>query len=83
MDVNEVDFLGVENILSNFHDAKVFDDFYAENNFIFKREEIIDPFWEILMAHELENMYDYHVKPKFFESGAKRFQVDNRNLVVI
>ena len=44
LDVNEVDFLGVKNILSNCLDAKVFDDFYAENNFIFKREEIIDPF---------------------------------------
>jgi hypothetical protein len=49
------------------------DDFYVEDNFIFKGEEIIDQFWEILMAHERENIYDRRVKPKFFESGAKKF----------
>ena len=35
------------------------------------------------MVHERENMYDFHVKPKFFEFSVKRFQVDNRSLVVI
>jgi hypothetical protein len=83
LDINEVDFLGVENILSNSLDTKVFYYFYVESNFIFKREEIIDPFWEIFMAHEPENMYDCCVKPKFFESSAKSFQVDNHTLVVI
>jgi hypothetical protein len=59
------------------------DDFYVEDNFIFKGEEIIDQFWEILMVHERENIYDCRMKPKFFESGAKGFQVDNCNHVVI
>jgi hypothetical protein len=83
LDVNEVNFLGVENILSNFLDNKVFDDFYAEKNFIFKRKDIIDSFWVIFMVHEQENMYDCRVKPKFFESNVKSFQVDICNLVAI
>jgi hypothetical protein len=83
LDVNEVDFLGVENILSNSLEVKVFDDFYMENNFISKRKETIDSFWEIFMVHERENMHDCCVKPKFFESGVKSFQVDNCSLMVI
>jgi hypothetical protein len=53
LDVNEeVDFLGVENILSNPLNVNVFDDFYVGKNFMFKSEETVDPFWEILMAYE-------------------------------
>jgi len=52
LDVNKVDFLGVANILSNSFDVNAFDDFYAEKNFVFKSEEIVDPFWKILMAHK-------------------------------
>jgi hypothetical protein len=52
LDVNEVDFLGVENILSNSLDVNAIDDFNAEKNFMFKSEAIIDPFLEMLMAHE-------------------------------
>jgi hypothetical protein len=63
LDVNEVDFLLVENILSNFPDANVFDDFYVEKNFMFKSEETVDPFWEIFLGHELEKMCNSHVKP--------------------
>jgi hypothetical protein len=66
LDVKKVDFLGVGSILSNFLDANVFDDFYVENNLMFKREEIIDPFWEIFMVHEHEKMCDSRVKLKFF-----------------
>jgi hypothetical protein len=83
LDVNEVDFLGVKNILSNSLEVKVFDDFYVENNFISKRKETIDSFWEIFMVHEWENMYDCRVKSKFFESSLKSFQIDNCSLVVI
>jgi hypothetical protein len=36
LDVNEVDFLGVENILSNSLDVNDFDGFHAERNFMFK-----------------------------------------------
>jgi hypothetical protein len=42
--INEFDFLRVENILSNSLDVNVFDDFYAEKNFMFKSEEIVDSF---------------------------------------
>ena len=83
LDINEVDFLGLENILSNSLDVKVFDDFYVGNNFISKRKETIDSFWEIFMVHEWENMHDCCVKPNFFESSVKSFQVDNCSLVVI
>jgi hypothetical protein len=60
-----------------------FYDFYAEKNFMFKSEEIVDPFWEILMAHEREKMYDNRVKLELFEFSAKSFQVDHHSLVVI
>jgi hypothetical protein len=83
LDVNEVDFLGVENILSNSLDVNGFDDFYVENNFMFIIEESVDPFWEILMVHEWEKICDNRVKLEFFESGVKSFQFDHRNLVVI
>jgi hypothetical protein len=51
-DINEVDFLGIENILSNSLDVNAFDDYYyyyyyyyfTENNFMFKIEEIVDSF---------------------------------------
>jgi hypothetical protein len=69
LDANDVDFLGVENILSNSLDVNVFDDFYADKNFMFRSEEIVNPFWEILMTHEREKMCDNHVKLEFFESS--------------
>ena len=62
VDVNEVDFLGVEHILSNFLDAKVFDDFYVEKNMMFKTKVIVDPFREIFMACEREIISGLRVK---------------------
>jgi hypothetical protein len=50
---------------------------------MFKSEEIVDSFWEILLTHEWEKMCDNRVKLKCFESSAKKFQVDHRSLVVI
>jgi hypothetical protein len=50
---------------------------------MFKIEEIVDSFWEILMVHEWEKMCDNGVKLEFFEYSAKSFQVDHRILVVI
>jgi hypothetical protein len=35
------------------------------------------------MAHEREKICDNHVKLDFFESSAKSFQVNRRNLVMI
>jgi hypothetical protein len=72
-----------KNILSNSLDVNAFDDFYVEKNFMFKSKVIVDPFWEILMAHEREKMCDNRVKLETFESNAKKFQVDHRSLVVI
>jgi hypothetical protein len=83
LDVKKVDFIGVENILSNSLDVNVFDDFYAEKNFMFKSEEVVDPFWKILKAHKREKMCDNCVKLEFFESRMKSFQIDHRSLVVI
>jgi hypothetical protein len=75
--------LGVENILSNSLDVNAFDDFYAEKNFMFKSEEIVDPFWVNINAHEREKMCDNCLKLELFESNMKSFQVDHRSLVVI
>jgi hypothetical protein len=50
---------------------------------MFKSEEIVDPFWKILMAHKREKMCDNCVKQEFFESITKSFQIDHRSLVVI
>lgn len=41
---------------------------------MFKSEEIVDPFWEILMAHERETMCGNRVKLKFFESILRLFR---------
>jgi hypothetical protein len=82
LDVNEVDFIGVENILSNSLDVNAFDDFYTEKIFMFISEEIVDPLWEILVAHMNWRRCN-RVKLKLFESCAKSFQVDHRSLVVI
>jgi hypothetical protein len=41
---------------------------------MFKSEEIVDPFWEILMAHEQETTCDNRVKLKFFESMLRLFR---------
>lgn len=49
-------------------------------NFIFKGKEIVDPFWEIFMAH-VKN--DGHVKNEVSQYGVKNFQVVKRSLVVI
>jgi hypothetical protein len=59
--------LGVENILSNSLDVNAFDDFYAEKNFMFKSEEIVDPFWVNINAHEREKMCDNCLKLELFE----------------
>jgi len=81
--INEFDFLRVENILSNSLDVNVFDDFYAEKNFMFKSEEIVDSIWKILMVHEREKMCDNRMMLEFFKSREKSFQVNHRSLMVI
>jgi hypothetical protein len=38
------------------------------------RVGIIDPFWEIDIAHGWENIFERHARPKFCKSISKRFQ---------
>jgi hypothetical protein len=45
-----------------------------EENFIFKEEEIIDPFSEIYMLHEWEKINEYRVKIEVSQYDMKSFQ---------
>jgi hypothetical protein len=48
-DVDYVDFLGIENILNSPHDD--YGEFYTdEENYMFTRESVVDPFLNIFMA---------------------------------
>jgi hypothetical protein len=59
-------FPGGANILWNSSNND-FDEFYVvEKNFMFKREEIVDHFLEIFMAHENGKIDDNHVKNELF-----------------
>jgi hypothetical protein len=72
-----VDFLGVENILSNSLDDGHFDQFYVvDENIVFKTEEIVDPLWEIFMAREREKVSRVRVKIALSQLVAKNFQDD-------
>jgi hypothetical protein len=55
----------------------------VEENFIFKDEEIIDPFWEIYMPHEWEMINKYRVKIEVSQYNMKSFQTTIRNHVVM
>jgi hypothetical protein len=48
-DVDYVDFLGIENILNSPHDD--YGEFYMdEENYMFTRESVVDPFFSVFMA---------------------------------
>jgi hypothetical protein len=52
-DVDYVDFLGIENILNSSQDD--YGEFYTdEENYMFTRESVVDPFLNIFMAHGRE-----------------------------
>jgi hypothetical protein len=78
-----MDFLVVDNILSNSPNNDL-DEFYTEeDNFMFKREEIIDPFWEIIMAHKREKVNERLMKFELSRDDEQSFQDDHHSLVVI
>jgi hypothetical protein len=61
-EIGLVDFLGVDNILSNSLDDGGFDQFYVvDENIMFKTEDIVDPFWEIFIACEREKISEVQV----------------------
>lgn len=61
-----VDFLGVDNIFSNFPDDD-FNEFYTmEEDFRFMLGEIVYPFWEIFMARKREKINGSRVKNELF-----------------
>jgi hypothetical protein len=61
-EIGLVDFLGVDNILSNSLDDGGFDQFYVvDENITFKTEDIVDPFREIFIACEREKISEVQV----------------------
>jgi hypothetical protein len=83
-EIGLVDFLGVDNMLSNFLDDGGFDKFYVvDDNIMIKTKEILDPFWEIFMAHEMEKISGVRVKIALSQLVVKNFQDDTHILVVI
>ena len=64
-----VDFLGVDDILSDSRNSNC-DEFYAdEENYMFTREITTDPFLSIFMAHGREKEQEKHGKPEVLPSG--------------
>jgi hypothetical protein len=83
-EIGLVDFLGVDNILSNSLDDGGFDQFYlVDENIMFKTKEIVDPLWEIFMAREREKISRVRVKIALSQLDVKNFQDDTYILVVI
>ena len=72
-DVDYVDFLGIENILNS--PQKDYGEFYAdEENYMFTRESVADPFLSIFMAHGGEKEQQKNGKPGVLPSGVWAFQ---------
>jgi hypothetical protein len=68
----------------NFVDNNDFADFYTvDESFMFKREDIANPFWKIFMESELDKVNKRSLKSELFEYGVKSSQTDYRSLVVI
>jgi hypothetical protein len=64
-----VDFLGVDDILSNSHNNDC-DEFYTdEENYMFTKETMVDPFLSILMARGREKGREKYGKPEVLPSG--------------
>ena len=83
-EIGLVDFLEVDNILSNSLDDGGFDLFYlVDENIMFKTEEIANPLWEIFMACEWKKISKVRVKIVLSQLLVKNFQDDPYILVVI
>jgi hypothetical protein len=48
-----------------------------DETFMFKREEIADPFWKIFMAHELDKVNKRPLKSELFEYGMKSLEIND------
>jgi hypothetical protein len=71
-EIGLVDFLGVDNILSNSLDDGGFDQFYlVDENIVFKTEEIANPLWEIFMACEMKKINEECVKIELSQANVK------------
>jgi hypothetical protein len=55
----------------------------VEKKFIFKKEERVDPFWEIYMPHEWEKINEYRVKIEVSQYDIKSFQTTIPSHVVM
>ena len=67
-DVGYVDFLSVEDILNSPHDD--YGEFYTdEENYIFTREIVADPFLSMFMAHGRKKEREKYNKPELLPSG--------------
>lgn len=76
LDVEEsgfIDFLGIENIVSNSpnHDLDEFN--MAQENLMFKQTKIIDHFWDIFMTHEGKEVNERHMKIELSQYSKKSF----------
>ena len=65
------------------YDTYVGDVIKVEKNFIFKEEEIVDPFWEIYMLHKWEKINEYCVKIEVSQYDMKSFQTTIPSHVVM
>jgi hypothetical protein len=71
-DVDYVDFLSIENILNSPHDD--YGECYAdEENYMFTRESVIDPFLSVFMAHGREKERQKNDKSEVLPSGVALF----------
>ena len=83
-EIDIVDFLGVDNILSNYLDDSGFNQFYVVNgNSMFKIEKIVDPFWEIFMAREIKKISKVRVKIALSQLVVKNFQDDSKGVLFL
>jgi hypothetical protein len=83
-EIDLVDFLGVDNILSNSLDDGGFDQFYlVDENIVFKTEEIANPLWEIFMACERKKINEECVKIELSQANVRNFRSTIHNQVVM
>jgi hypothetical protein len=79
-DVDYIDFLGIDNILNSPHDD--YDEFYAEEeNYMFIRESVVDPFLSIFMARGREKERQKNGTSEVLPSGAWGFHDKHRSML--
>jgi hypothetical protein len=81
-EVEYVDFLGVEDILNS--PISDVDEFYMdEENYMFIREVIADPFLSIFMARGREKEQEKYGKSEELTSGVWGFHVKHRSMLMV